>query len=330
MKNTFCVLPFYGLEIQPNNTSPCCLLPLDADINKLRQDSLQGVENPACSKCWTLEAQGKISNRQIVNQTFDVYADRAIDQVERDCQQGLYSPQIIKLYTSNLCNSTCVTCGPKFSTAWSTLESKTVYNVLPDHRLELDYPNIKVMSFVGGEPLFEKKNYEILQKLIDSGNTSCLIDIVTNGSVALTDAQLAVFKRFKHVNFCLSIDGVGPVFEYLRYPLKWSQLTANIDTFRNLGINLSVSYTVSKLNELYQDETIKWFDSMNLPYNYNIVHHPSYFSPSTTNLYDLRRLKYEIIRQDKLKGINIQDYLPEFYQKVLKDVEPGEAVQSAS
>ena len=321
MKNTFCVLPFYGLELQPSGVTPCCLLPDGTDLNQLRQDALAGVQNPACNKCWSLEAENKVSNREIINKSFDYYANQDINLVEQSCRKGQFSPQIVKLYTSNLCNSTCVTCGPGFSTAWSTLESKTIYKILPDSRIELDYDKIKIISFVGGEPLFEKKNYEILDNLIQAGNIDCLVDIVTNGSVQLSDEQLAIIKQFKHVNFCLSIDGVGPVFEYLRYPLKWDQLIKNINLFRKLNINLSVSYTVSKLNVLYQDQTIRWFESMGLPYNFNLVTYPSYFSPNTESAYELKRLKYELLRQDSLKGISVQDYLPEFYNTVLKYVE---------
>lgn len=321
MKSTFCVLPFYGLELQPAGVTPCCLLPNGTDIKQVRQDALAGVQNPACNKCWSLEAENKVSNRTIINRSFDFYANQDIELVEQNCRGDLYDPQIIKLYTSNLCNSTCVTCGPRFSTAWSTLESKPIYNILPDSRIKFDYSKIKIISFVGGEPLFEKKNYEVLNNLIQAGNTNCLVDITTNGSVQLSDEQLDIFKKFKHVNFCLSIDGIGRVFEYLRYPLKWDQLVKNIEIFKSLNINLSVSYTVSKLNVMYQDQTIRWFESMGLPYNFNLVSHPSYFSPSIESAYDLKRLKYELLRQDSLKGISVQDYLPEFYNTVLKDVE---------
>ncbi len=321
MKNTFCVLPFYGLELQPTGVTPCCLLPNGTDIKQVRRDSLTGVQNPACDKCWSLEAENKISNRIIINKTFDFLTDQDISIVEHNCRDDYYSPEIVKLYTSNLCNSTCVTCGPRFSTAWSTLESKPVYNILPDSRIKLDYDKIKIINFVGGEPLFEKKNYEVLNNLIQVGNTDCLIDIVTNGSVQLSDEQLNIIKQFKRVNFCLSIDGIGSVFEYLRYPLKWDQLVKNINTFQSLNINLSASYTVSKLNILYQDQTIRWFESMGIPYNFNPVHYPSYFSPTTTDPCELKKLKEELARQDLLKGIDIRDYLPEFYDSVLKDVE---------
>ena len=225
MNNYFCVLPFYGMEYNISSTNtPCCLLPTDTNLDELRQTILSGQRHLACQQCWALENQNKISNRQILNQTFDHYADRDINFVEEDCQQGKFNTQIVKLYTSNLCNSTCITCDQGSSTAWATLNNRSTFKIIDDSKLvDIDYANIKMLSFVGGEPLFEKKNFQILQELINHKNTSCFISMVTNGSVNLPDKHLDILSQFKNLNFCLSIDGVGPVFEYLRYPLKWDR-----------------------------------------------------------------------------------------------------------
>jgi hypothetical protein len=336
MNDYFCVLPFYGAEYNNNTTTPCCLLPYNTDIDSLRNEMLAGQRPSACAKCWKLEDQGKRSNRQILNQTFDVVTDRDIAYIEQDCHQS-YSPQIIKLYTSNLCNSTCVTCNPTWSTAWGTLNKKPVYDIISSNLLDnIDYANIKMLSFVGGEPLIEAKNYAVLQKLLDYNNTNCRISVITNGSSKLSAERLELLKKFKHLDFCLSIDGVGPVFEYLRYPLKWTDLLDNIELYRQIGIHLSVSYTISNLNVLYHNETVKWFEEQDLEYNFNIVSDPAHFAPGVLpdsvklqypelqgffNEYrpaNLISLRYEIIRQDNLKKINIQDYLPEFYELVLR------------
>jgi hypothetical protein len=57
--DTFCVLPWYSLELPAN--SPCCLLPKNIDIAQVKKDLLTGIKSPACSKCWQIESGREIS-----------------------------------------------------------------------------------------------------------------------------------------------------------------------------------------------------------------------------------------------------------------------------
>lgn len=336
MNNYYCVLPFYGAEYYPNGyTSPCCLLPNDTNLTDLQAEILAGKRSTSCQKCWNLEDQGLTSDRQLKNSAYDFYADKDIRYVEEESRVGQHIPKIIKLYTSNVCNSTCVTCGPKHSSAWATLENQKTFEIINTDLIDsFDYSNIVILNFVGGEPLYEKTNFLILEKLISAGNTNCNVSITTNGSAILTQKQKDVLGQFKNLNINLSIDGIGPVFEYLRYPLKWNDLLDSIAFYRSLNIDLSVSYTISNLNVLYYQETINWFESMQLPYNHNIVTHPAYFHPGVlpkevksqhSNLATffqggneelLNDFYNEIIRQDQLKGISIDDYLTSMVSSV--------------
>ena len=330
MNDYFCVLPFFGAEYTPSGfTTPCCLLPTNTDIKQLQTEMLAGQRPIACQKCWKLEDQNKISDRQLKNSAFDFYKNQAIEFIEEDCRRGDYSTQIVKLYTSNLCNGTCVTCGPGLSTAWATLKKVKTFEIIGQDQLDLiPYKDLVMLSFVGGEPLFEKKNFDILEQLISIGNTDCFISLVTNGSIELNQKQQTILKQFKNLNICLSIDGIGPVFEYLRYPLKWTSILENIKLYRDLGIQLSVSYTISNVNVLYYNETIAWFDKEYLPHNHNIVSNPQQFSPSVlpqeikdsypelknffNNTSDdlINKFYASIDEQDRLKGIKINDFLP--------------------
>jgi sulfatase maturation enzyme AslB (radical SAM superfamily) len=334
MNNYFCVLPFFGYEYTPSGfTTPCCLLPKDTNIKQLQTEMLSRQRPVACQKCWKLEDQGLPSNRQIKNSTFDLYKNRDLNYIEDDCREGKFNSQIIQLYTSNLCNSTCITCGPQASTAWATLKKIKTFEIIDQTILDsLVYEDLVILTFVGGEPFYENRNFEILQKLIDVGNTDCYISFVTNGSTNISDKQINILKQFKNLDICLSIDGIGPVFEYLRYPLKWDKLLENIKLYRGLGIYLSVSYTISNLNVLYHEETVRWFNSENLEYNHNLINYPEYFAPAVlpqsvkdqypqlsaffTGTSDgelLKKFYAEIALQDELKKIKLEDYLPKVY-----------------
>ena len=342
MNDYFCVMPFFGAEytVRPECV-PCCLLDLSTqNIESVKQQMLEKKRPAACKKCWTLEDNGNESDRQLKNKAFDFYSDTDINIIEENCSKQNYSKKIIKLYTSNLCNSTCFTCIPEASSAWGALEKKQIpLKKVSTSKLDFNCADITMLSFVGGEPLYEKTNFEILLKLINQGNDSCFISFVTNGSVELNDQQIEVLSKFKNLNICLSIDGIESRFEYMRFPLKWDKLISNIKLFRQINSNVSASYTISNLNLFYYTETVNWFKEQAIPHNHNLVSHPIYLNPGnlaeeqklrilennpthintiteffkngtySTDLY--KKFIQEIQRQDQLKKININNYMPE-------------------
>lgn len=342
MNDYFCVLPFYGVEIGHDNAQNiyCCRLQPSTDIEEVRQSILAQQRPSACSTCWKLEDQALTSERQVHNRTFDFYLDRDLEKIEQDVIDGNYSSKIVKLSTSNLCNSTCVTCNSVASSAWASLERKKInYDKLQHSEIEkIDWQHITQLSFVGGEPLLEKLNFEVLNRLIESRNTDCFISIVTNGSCELSSAQFETLSQFRNLNICLSIDGVGPRFEYMRYPLKWDLLCQNLEKFKSITSNISVSAMISNVNIFYYSELIEFLHEHKLNYLCKQVEFPRYFSPaqlpdnykqlvldhnphyrdqvqSFLNMGTYNKTLFslccrEIGRQDQLKNISIADYLP--------------------
>ena len=333
MNNYFCVMPFFGAEYNHTGfTTPCCLLAPNADINQLKTDMLNGQRPSACKKCWALEDANLTSDRILKNSAFDFYANKDIRYVEEECRNGNYHPRIFKIYTSNLCNSTCVTCDHNASTAWGALTKNKKF--IQIHQSELDDLPVKdfvMLNFVGGEPLYEKKNFNILERLVAADNTDCFISFTTNGSTQLSDNEKELLSKFKNVNISVSIDGVGPVFEYLRYPLKWSDLLENLEYYKQCNFNISISYTISNLNILYYDETVDWFNKNKLSYNHNLVEEHKYFVvdalpehvklayPSLKKFFNPHSIEHDLLFrqfcraiqiQDRLKNISIKDYLP--------------------
>jgi len=337
MNNYFCVLPFFSYEPATGSTKNihCCRLAQGTDIAEVQDAIKKQQRSPSCSTCWQLEDRGLPSERQIHNQTFDYYADRDLALIEQDAIDQGFRPKIVKLTTSNLCNSTCITCNASCSSAWAKLEKYPV-NYLVMDLPSLDLSEIIQLSFVGGEPLLEKKNFVILEQLIELGNFNCFISIVTNGSIDLTPGQIDILSKFKNLNICLSIDGIGPQFEYLRYPLKWSKLEHNLKQFKKIARHVSVSCMISNLNIFYYDQMIAYFDANQLEYLCKQITAPTYFSPGNLstdfqqqvldhntlhqdqvrsflqyNQGSIEKFWAEIDRQDQLKGIDIKDYLPE-------------------
>jgi hypothetical protein len=327
--DTFCVLPWYSLE-SPANT-PCCLLPKNTNIDQLKADLLAGVRSAACNKCWKLEDQGKQSRRQQENMFLDYKLDRDLDKINQDCINNKNSVLIYQIKTSNLCNQACVSCSSTFSTKWAELErnmelSATPYTITNFQQFDINYNTARKITLLGGEPLFDPQTFKILNELILAGNTDCFISLVTNGSIKLSKAQVEILSQFSNLNICVSIDGIGPVFEYLRWPAKWPALLENIEQYKSIAEDVSVSYTISSLNVMYYDETIAWFKENNLNYNHNIVSQPAWLAVSntpnvlrnnnfvnsfcSTNV-SIDNMLVQIAKQDQIKKININDYMPE-------------------
>jgi hypothetical protein len=335
MNDYFCVLPFYGFELDRRGKNIyCCKLQTGANINAVRESMLAQQRSEACSACWKLEDQGIQSERQLQNSTFDFYLDRDLDKIEQDVRNHQYSTKIVKLWTSNICNGTCVTCGSQASSAWAALEGKPInYKTIePDLINNISWQDITQLSLVGGEPLLEKQNFNILNRLIETNNTDCLVSIVTNGSCDITDRQFQTLQQFRNLSICLSIDGIGPVFEYMRFPLKWSVMLENMAKFKTIAKHLSASYTISNVNILYYQETVDWFASQNLQFHHNLVTWPTYYNvnslpksaksdPAIAKFFrehvpldDMLFAKAiaELTRQDQLKKINCRDFVPKF------------------
>ena len=346
---SFCVLPWHSQEIDwKGSSSHCCLLPETYDVKKIKSEMLQGIKPAECQKCWKLEQQGLLSDRKLKNSALDFWSKRDLRNIVQESTVESSNTQILKLTTSYTCNAACVTCGSSASSFWNIVERRTDKTIpikkysfidVDQIKTQIDFKNLKMLSLLGGEPLLEKNNFILLQHLIDVGNTDVFVTVITNGSVRLSEKHVEMFSAFPNLNFCISIDGCGPVFEYLRWPLKWDNLVENLDQYRSITDNISVSYTISNLNIWYHNKTIAWFRENRLAWNHNVVYDPCYFNPGvlTENAKNTiknllgskefdalvgdaigldprlwQQFQQTIKAQDNAKGINIREYLPEF------------------
>ena len=357
--NNFCVLPWFGRELNWNNQhdTHCCLLPREYNIKKIQQEMLEGKRPQECQKCWNLEDQQLTSDRQLKNAALDWYWDRDLQFIKQDAGQGLEKTLMLKLMTSYTCNATCVSCSSGSSSSWAQLDRKEnpklkvkKYQFIDLEKVykEVDFSSLVTLTLLGGEPLYERKNFEVLEKLLELGNSQCFISMVTNGSVAISEDYKKILSKFKNLNFCVSIDGTGPVFEYLRYPLDWSLLEENLKFFCELTDLVSANYTLSNLNVLYHNETVAWFNDQKIEYANNPIYRPDWLQPRALPTHVKQHLKTvlnsmdydtyigdyhtdtdqnnfeeflkQIKRQDNLKGISIKNYLPELCELIGLDL----------
>jgi len=150
----------------------------------------------------------------------------------------------------NICNSACQSCNAGLSTKIGSLESKNyprvnnydVFWQLPQNRiLEVDVN--------GGEPTASKNYKKILANL--PTNTK-IVRMNTNGSRMIKELE-AILKNRIMVIVTLSLDGVGDIHDYVRWPIKWTNYIKSVKAYKQLQkqfplLKLNCWTTVSSLN----------------------------------------------------------------------------------
>ena len=369
----FCGIIFYGTEYRISERFQglrCCQ---DRDTAKVQQEFLSGNRPSGCNWCWNAESTGSESFRQLSNRTLDHLLDKSIVDLRQLCVEQKNETYYYKIETGNLCNATCVTCGSRFSSAWGALERKNGREPFPQRRVLVDsngmrfdkktfdndevfninYKKARFINFLGGETTLEKANFEILQQLIDAGNTDCNISFTTHGNFNLSLEQESIVSKFPNMQFNFSIDGIDKVYQYLRYPLSWEKCLTNLEYCKDNNIGISASTVLSNLNVLYFDDLVAWFDKNQILYhvifavNHQVEQKNNLFSSNTLSsrvksvIIDRNPSDFvknalskhtqsdedryqlflqDIVEKDQWKDISIADYLPEFAELIQEDL----------
>ena len=94
-------------------------------------------------------------------------------------------------------------------------------------------PYTRSVKVIGGEPLIMKKQYEMLEQLIDSGHASQIHLKYQTNFTKMQAGKHNIFDyipHFKNVAMVASIDGIGRDIEYMRRRTEWDEVERNIDT----------------------------------------------------------------------------------------------------
>ena len=216
-------------------------------INVTKQTNITNNKPAAgCHTCYELE-HGK--------EGFDIISDRIFYIREfKKTSLDTYQPNNFDLQTidvrwTNLCNFSCVYCGPEFSSKWA--DELNVRIETPSDEQSADFreyiyrhaKNLKHVYLAGGEPLLMKENLELLKELTPEVN----LRINTNLSKVDTGVFDAVCK-FKNVHWTVSAETIEEEFEYIRFGGKWSDFLDNLNTIRKLDHKISFNMLWFLLN----------------------------------------------------------------------------------
>lgn len=299
MADNFCILPFVHAFVTPNIISPCCAYTGDLKFNSkdqywqseqlktIQNNMLQNVRDNGCQICWKKEDRGYSSLRQHSN---EIYKNH-IEQIRGN--QTLQQPFYLDLRLGNLCNLKCRMCISEWS---SQIASEIIENPnedwidTPEQKiLELDdstwqlleqwIPHVRRVFMTGGEPTIIKRNLEYIEKIIESGRSKEVELIFTTNATNINSKFVEVGKQFKSVSYNVSIDAVGELAKYIRYPSDWRTIENNLN---NIGQGVSFNTTIQWLNMTRLNEIFDYIEHCGIPFGgiwFQLVTDPAYLDP---------------------------------------------------
>ena len=202
-------------------------------LAEVKDEMARDVWPVECQRCKTTEQQSNTSIR-----LDSIKRDSVFKSLRRDYL-------IVGGVLDNVCNSACLTCNAELSTKIGSLTSKKYIKINNADRFwSLPLERIVHLDINGGEPSHSKNYKHILANLPGSIKS---VRLNTNCSTVLEEL-LPLCERGVHVTVTVSLDGIGAVHDFIRWPIKWDKFYKNLMTYKTMPVKLNLWTTVSVLN----------------------------------------------------------------------------------
>lgn len=278
--SNYCALPFAHTTIGTTGDYQICCwhhVPPDQVINineydyqtwnsskyvaEVRESFKKNQQHPGCHRCWNIEKLGQSSLR---TRTLKDYQILKIDKPD-----PLATPINIEVQLGNLCNLSCLMCHEASSSAILAENQKlgiAKYKQKDFNWTLTGFENLKsllntqpkIVIIRGGEPLYNKDLLRIIEELPPEFCKKTVLHITTNATT-WPDRWADALSKFYLVRFTLSIDAVGELYEYIRYPGVWTEVDANIQKMQQYtNFKLMVNSVVQNLNIMSLESLLDW------------------------------------------------------------------------
>lgn len=290
-------------------------------MRSVRQMMLKGEMPPSCLKCFKEESAGHRSKRIWETEYWSQRIDTHKLLQETD-SEGKVPPQIayIDLRLGTTCNLKCIMCSPHDSSRWvgdwnklhPMIQNPQLKETMqwPDQGradgasyswfktnsqfwsdLKSQIPHLQQLYFAGGESTIIPEHYELLQYCIDNGYSKNIELRYNSNGIDMPDRLFTMWRHFRRVRFHFSIDSIGDMNEYIRFPSKWKTIEEQLSRLDSSEANVEVTIAcaVQILNIFYIPDFIQWKLSRNYrkinPWplgagliNFHFVYHPAHLN----------------------------------------------------
>jgi sulfatase maturation enzyme AslB (radical SAM superfamily) len=300
----FCMAPWIHMHVWPNGRAfPCCLSEHTSGkdygntnthtlhelwnselARSLRTNMIADKPSSVCTRCYELEADSNAYTLRVnMNNKF---GPKHFDKVLTTHADGSHDDinfTYMDFRFSNLCNMSCRTCSPTFSTQWYDDYIK-LYGSVDKSEAEQKYIQLKnkpgfmdelwplldtveEVYWAGGEPLVTDVHWDIMNHWINTGRAQDIsILYTTNFSNLYYKKQcvLDLWKKFKSVRVTASLDASHARAEYIRKGTVWGDIVANRKQMQQEtpNIEFDITPTVSIMNVWHlPDFHREWVDT---------------------------------------------------------------------
>lgn len=230
------------------------------------------------------------------------------DMIKKDQIFKKYDPDYLVIggVLDNVCNSGCISCNEKLSTKIGSLSNKKYFKV-DNIKKFYQFPQDRIceLDINGGEPTVSKNYKSLIQNL---PNSIKVVRINTNCSSYFSELENLLKKKIK-VILTISLDGVGKVHDFLRWPIRFEKFEANVDRYvalqaQHSNLTINTWTTVSSLNLLNLEQIIDFTERKKINHDMGFLRLPNELDIRYTNRYtDRYKLLYDNHHNDTLKNI---------------------------
>lgn len=272
-----------GHMIDPPQYSTLEQLDASQWLTDIKQKFAHGHWPNECRRCQQTETENNTSIR--------------LNAIALDQQETLDNYLQVGGVLDNLCNAGCLTCDSDHSTRIGSLSSRT-FTVVDNRNAfwQLPQSRIRHLDINGGEPSYSKNYKRLLNQLPPNLKT---LRLNTNCSTVLTELE-EIVKRGIDVTVTVSCDGIGPVHEFVRWPITWQDFYNNLMIYKSMPVKLNLWTTVSVLNVDDLPNIIAFAREHNIDHSYAYLKYPVELDVDNT---DVEQVQAYIQQQKQLRGI---------------------------
>jgi sulfatase maturation enzyme AslB (radical SAM superfamily) len=292
---------------------------------EIRRQLVEGEVNKNCDTCYR-DGPASMRVRSISEYKNNAEVLTKVQDTILNGYETPYLPSRLELKPSNLCNLKCVMCNSYDSTqvAKELVELSTKFkgiNVKTGRFISINLeqpgitethaafedvevpdwsdndelwnsfvkiaPGLEHLSFAGGEPTLIPFVQKVLDYCVEQDYAKNIRISVASNFTNMNKNFLEVMPKFKRFEIIASIDGIGLVNDYCRYPSKWSQISSNYEKTKQLtkysNVKIMTNITVNFLNVMNLDQLLYWIEDhadrypyfRQYPYNINLIWSPS-------------------------------------------------------
>jgi len=223
-------------------------------MRSVRRRMMAGEQLSECEVC-----NDQLLNTDVYRTYFwQLFKHKYSDAMAATGKDGFYEPLPVSwdYRFSNLCNFKCRTCGDMLSSAWES-EQKTHRMVdwsnsknnwmrsevreqisqFQDSQIEQEFSDaveqhrVEEVYWVGGEPLMYEQHWRYMQRIIELGDGP-RVYARYNTNLSRVDYRginlyRDILSGLRDWQICASLDGTGPIGEYIRTGLDYDQWLEN-------------------------------------------------------------------------------------------------------